>query len=196
MVETLPLLFPQWPGINLIDPVGYNRDGVALEIASAASQADIVVVFIHWGPNWAWEPSESIQTLAHDLIDCGADAVFGHSAHHVQGIEIRNGRPIIYGAGGFIDDYAVDDTYRNDLGFMYCMHVDVESMRPRELELVPISITHEWQREPNARPPYFSYVNIAQGNDRWWLKRTLHRLSSPFGTAIKDTPRGLVIPLS
>lgn len=47
-----------------------------------------------------------IQGLAHDFIDAGATAVFGHSSHHVQGIEVRGGRPIIYGAGGWIDDYA------------------------------------------------------------------------------------------
>lgn len=186
----------QWPGINFIDPTAYDRDDVANQVASVASQADMVIVFIHWGPNWAWQPSESIQSLAHDLIDFGADAVFGHSAHHIQGIEIRNGRPIVYGAGGYIDDYALDDTYRNDLSFLYCMHVDVGSVRPQELELVPIKITHEWRREPNARPPYFSFVNIAQGNDRSWLSRTLCRLSGPLGTTIKDTPRGLTIPLS
>lgn len=45
---------------------------------------DIVIVFIHWGPNWSWHPSVKLCDLAHDLIDAGADIVFGHSAHHIQ----------------------------------------------------------------------------------------------------------------
>ena len=51
-------------------------------------------------------PRRSIQRLGHDFIDLGASAVFGHSAHHVQGIEVYRGCPIVYGAGGFLDDYA------------------------------------------------------------------------------------------
>jgi poly-gamma-glutamate synthesis protein (capsule biosynthesis protein) len=43
-----------------------------------------VVVFIHWGPNWSWEPDEKLQRLGHKLLDLGVDLVFGHSAHHVQ----------------------------------------------------------------------------------------------------------------
>ena len=35
-----------------------------------------------------------------------------------QGIEVHQGKPIIYGAGGWIDDYRLDDDFRNDLGFM------------------------------------------------------------------------------
>ena len=27
--------------------------------------------------------------------------------------------PVIYGCGSFVDDYAIDDKYRNDLAFMY-----------------------------------------------------------------------------
>lgn len=44
---------------------------------------------------------------------------------HVQGIEIYKGRPIFYGCGDFVDDYAVDEEYRNDLGFAYTLHVRV-----------------------------------------------------------------------
>jgi hypothetical protein len=34
----------------------------------------------------------------------------------LQGIEVYNGIPIIYGCGDFVDDYAVDSAYRNNLG--------------------------------------------------------------------------------
>jgi hypothetical protein len=33
-----------------------------------------------------------------------------------QGVELYNGVPIIYGCGDFVDDYAVDNAYRNNLG--------------------------------------------------------------------------------
>ena len=34
----------------------------------------------------------------------------------LQGVEVYKGKPIIYSAGSLIDDYAIDDDYRNDLG--------------------------------------------------------------------------------
>jgi poly-gamma-glutamate capsule biosynthesis protein CapA/YwtB (metallophosphatase superfamily) len=57
-------------------------------------------------------PGRAIQVLAHHMVDAGADVVFGHSSHHVQGVEVRGSKPIIYGAGGWIDDYALDEAFR------------------------------------------------------------------------------------
>ena len=182
-------------GINFIDPGNYDREKLAAEIQYAASLGDLLIVFIHWGPNWRWIPSKDIQKLAHDFIDLGATAVFGHSAHHVQGIEIFKGKPIIYGAGGFIDDYAMDESYRNDLGFLYCMHLDPENSAPRELELVPTKIVHKWRKEVGAHPPYFSYVHQAVGKDGEWLWRTITRQSAEFGTKVVDGHRGFIIKL-
>lgn len=198
---------PIYRGINYINPGKYDRSKINAQLQDAARVADLVIVFIHWGPNWSWRPSKDIQQLAHDFIDGGADAVFGHSSHHVQGIEIRNGKPIVYGAGGFVDDYALDESYRNDLGFLYCLHLEsgynetrTESpasttmCRPRELELVPTKINHEW-RKHGSQPPYYSFVRRAVGEDRAWLLRTMRRLCSDFGTVMHDAPRGFRIPL-
>ena len=189
-------------GINFLDPGEYDPWIIKSQLQNAANIADLVIVFIHWGPNWRWRPSNDIQKLAHDFIDGGADVVFGHSSHHIQGIEIRGGKPIIYGAGGFVDDYALDESYRNDLGFLYCVHLESDGdraslsgrVRPKELELVPTKIIHEW-RKHGAHPPYFSYVKRATGEDRAWLLHTASKLSSEFGTAIHDAPRGFRIPL-
>lgn len=105
----------QSPGINFIDPADYKSDRIAADIQAARRGADLVMVFIHWGPNWSWHPDSHIQRLAHDFITTGADIVFGHSSHHVQGIEVFRGKPIVYGAGGFIDDYALDTHFRWEL---------------------------------------------------------------------------------
>jgi len=180
-------------GINYIDPKNYDRQNLSQQVRVASEQADLVIVFIHWGPNWAWQPSQAIQNLAHEFIDIGASAVFGHSAHHIQGIEIYHGKPIIYGAGGFIDDYALDQDYRNDLGFMYCLHL--EDKQPTALELVPTRINHVWRKEVGARPPYFSNVDVATGDDRVWLFKNIKRLSGEYGTRIIEGQRSLSIAL-
>lgn len=37
----------------------------------------------------------------------------------LQGVQLVGHKAIIYGAGGFIDDYATDEHYRNDLGCIW-----------------------------------------------------------------------------
>lgn len=34
------------------------------------------------------------------------------SGYALQGVQVVHGRPIIYGAGGFIDDYPTEEEYR------------------------------------------------------------------------------------
>ncbi len=88
-------------------------------IKETKTRADIVIVAAHWGPNWGYRPAPEHIPFAHALVDSGADIVFGHSCHVFQGIEIYGGRPIIYSAGDFIDDYAVDEVERNDESFIF-----------------------------------------------------------------------------
>ena len=79
----------------------------------AKANSDFVLFSFHWGPNYQWYPNFKIRRLAWKLIDMGVDLIHGHSSHHVQGIEIYKGKPIFYGMGDFLDDYAVDATFRN-----------------------------------------------------------------------------------
>lgn len=99
---------PERPGINYIDPVSFSPAAVQQQLAQArAAGADLTIVAIHWGSNWRWRPPRSIQRLAHVFVDSGADVVFGHSSHHIQGIEIYKGRPILYGSGGCVGGHAI-----------------------------------------------------------------------------------------
>lgn len=50
------------------------------------------------------DPPNYEQSLAHQLIDAGADTYVAHGPHLLRGIEIYRGRPIFYGVGNFIQD--------------------------------------------------------------------------------------------
>ena len=70
------------------------------DIARARDGADIVLVALHKGIVHVparLAPYE--RPLAHAAIDAGADAVLGHHAHIVKGIELYRGRPIFHGLG-------------------------------------------------------------------------------------------------
>lgn len=107
-------------------------------VAAAKAKADLLVVSAHWGPNWGYAPRKGEVRLAHELIEHGADIVFGHSPHICRGIEIYRNRPILYSTGDFIDDYAVDPKERNDQSFVF--HVVVLDRTIVAVELFPTLI--------------------------------------------------------
>lgn len=129
-----------WPGVyyvpvdltdgrakNLLDTVGAYRKDV-----------DHLIVSAHWGSNWGYVPPKEHVVFAHALVDAGADLIFGHSCHVFRGIEIYRGRPILYSAGNFVDDYAVDPVERNDQSFVYL--TEFENTILQTLRLYPTMI--------------------------------------------------------
>ena len=75
---------------------------LASEIAAARKQADIVVCSFHWGVSEGYKELVEYQVeLGHHAVDCGADLVFGHHPHLIQGIDVYRGKPIFYSLGNF-----------------------------------------------------------------------------------------------
>jgi len=79
----------------------FDADRFLAEIREADASADIVIVYAHWGEEYN-KSFTSVQTnLAHQFIDAGADIVLGAHPHILQGMEIYDGKPIIYSLGNF-----------------------------------------------------------------------------------------------
>lgn len=64
----------------------------------------VVLVYLHWGTEYAARPTEAQRQQARALIDCGAAAVVGAHPHVVQTVEYYRGRPILYSLGNFLFD--------------------------------------------------------------------------------------------
>ncbi|MDQ2054624.1 CapA family protein [Halobellus sp. H-GB7] len=143
---------------------------------------DLLIVSLHWGPNMVERPPESFREFAHWLVDEGVDVVHGHSAHVFQGIEVYQGRPILYDTGDFVDDYAVDSRLRNDRGFLFELLVsqtgELSELRLRPTEISDCSV-HEASQEAAE-----------------WSRRRMRDLSSPFGTTFELDGDELVLDLS
>jgi len=171
------------PGINYFDADTFKKEDIdrireAVKDIRARENPDIVVWSFHWGSNYCWHPSTQKQNFAHRLIDdCEVDVIHGHSSHHVQGIEVYHGKPIIYGCGDFVDDYAVDPEYRNDLSFAYFIDWNSQNKTVESIELVPTKIK-------------CCQVTKATNSDRDWLFRTMRSLCKPFRTDIGILPNG------
>jgi poly-gamma-glutamate synthesis protein (capsule biosynthesis protein) len=142
---------------------------------------DLLVASLHWGPNWEVEPSDGQRAMARWLIDQGVDVVHGHSAHVIQGVEVYRGRPIVYDAGDFVDDYVIKSDLHNDRTFLFELVVD--DGRLDRLRLVPAEIVDE-------------RVTRADPGAAAWLRDRMRTLSDPFGTTLERAGDGLAIPLS
>ena len=66
-----------------------------------AEGAELIIVMPHWGVERENYANERQVTLAHQLIDAGADLILGSHPHVVQGFEIYNGKMIAYSQGNF-----------------------------------------------------------------------------------------------
>ena len=87
------------------------RDPAAMkaDILSLRTEADVIAVSLHDGIEFADYPVPRTLTLAHHVIEWGADLVLGHHPHTLQGIEeYRNGL-IAYSLGDFVFDNADED---------------------------------------------------------------------------------------
>lgn len=128
-----------YPGLcyTRIDMQDPRAQRILDRVRLARQEAGLMIVSVHWGGDWGQEPPKEHVWLGRALIDAGADIVFGHSAHVFRGIEIYKGKPILYGTGDFVDDYAVDQR-RNDQSFLF--NIDVTAAGIRGLRLYPTQI--------------------------------------------------------
>lgn len=72
--------------------------------------SDYVVVNIHWGTEYELEKTERQMSIAHALVDNGADVVFGHHPHVIEPIEIYKNKVIFYSLGNFVFDQDFGET--------------------------------------------------------------------------------------
>jgi poly-gamma-glutamate capsule biosynthesis protein CapA/YwtB (metallophosphatase superfamily) len=138
------------------------------ELEALRAEADLVVAFPHWGPNMTARPARWQRERARELLAAGADLVAGHSAHVFHGIERVECRPVLYDLGDALDDYAVDQRRRNDLGILALW-------RPRsepELELVALHLA-------------FCETELASGEEAEWIAARLGEACAELGTRVE-----------
>lgn len=114
--------------------------------------------------------------FAHRLIDSGGiDVIHGHSSHHVLGLEVYQGKLIIYGCGDLLTDYEGIhgfEEYRGSLGLMYFPDLDPETGRLADLHMYPTQVKG-------------FRLNRAGHEDVTWLTNVLRREGGKLGTGLE-----------
>ena len=171
-------------GVNFLPRLSaLEAERVAALTAAHRRPGDIVVVSVHWGGNWGFGIPDEERAFAHRLVDAGgADVVWGHSSHHVKGIEVRRGKLVLYGCGDLINDYegiGGHTEYRGGLSLMYFPEIDPATGRLRALRMAPMRMRR--LRLERAPAP-----------DASWLRDTLRREGRALGTAVAQGDDGVL----
>ena len=118
------------------DPLAY---AVYSEMTNAVKQirtkAALVVVWLHWGSR-SLSMDEAIgrqQIFAHALIDAGADMVVCQQLHTFGGIELYQGKPIVYSLSDFIYD-----AYDKQHSHIVIPKATFDTKVLKSIELIPI----------------------------------------------------------
>jgi len=174
---------PSSPGVahttlNFDDPTERRKLETAVDDA-LATDPDLLVASLHWGPNMTTEVFDRHREVGHWLLDRGVDVVHGHSSHVFKGVETTDDGLLMYDCGDFVDDYAVDDALRNDRSFLFELTVS-ESGTPQELRLVPVEIR-------------YCAVHLADGPVADWCHEAMRQRSRAFDTEFERDGDALVV---
>jgi poly-gamma-glutamate capsule biosynthesis protein CapA/YwtB (metallophosphatase superfamily) len=172
------------PGVHVVTQLDAHELRRVRDLIEPWRRRDtVIVVSIHWGSNWDLDTPGVHQRFARGLIeDAGVHVVHGHSSHHVKGIEVYRGQPILYGCGDLVTDYegiGGHEEYRGDLALLYFVSLDAGGALAR-LEMAPFRM-HRFQLV-RARPAEAS-----------WLAATLSRCGASLGTTAKLDGERLVL---
>lgn len=155
------------PGVNYFREINQKAfEDIRAQIERFAQTGDIIVVSVHWGPNWGYEISHEQKDFAHRLIDeAHVDLIHGHSSHHPLGMEVYGEKLILYGCGDFINDYegiSGYEEFRGDISLMYFPSLDISTGRLKDLVVVPLVIKNLSLQKPS-------------NNDIQWIQHRLNR---------------------
>jgi poly-gamma-glutamate synthesis protein (capsule biosynthesis protein) len=164
------------PGVSLFrDLSDKTVRHVKERVQDVKRKGDILVASIHWGSNWGYPIPHEQREFAHQLIDiAGVDLIHGHSSHHVKGMEVYQGKLILYGCGDFLNDYegiGGYEYYRDDLALMYFPSVDPSTGKLLHLRMTPTQTRR------------FRVLRASSG-DALWLKDLLNREGKNFGNRV------------
>jgi len=79
-----------------------DENQIIEDLKYAKENSDFVIVFVHWGNEYQFEPSSRQRAQATLFAENGADIVIGTHPHVIQPVEYIGDVPIVYSLGNFM----------------------------------------------------------------------------------------------
>jgi len=121
-------------GIAWISEKDFEK--IKKDIENAKSQADILIVSLHAGEEYAAEPTQFQIEFSKAAIDAGADLVIGHHPHVVQKSEKYKDKWIFYSLGNFVFDQSFSqETMRGKILEILIKDGKINELIPKKIEI-------------------------------------------------------------
>lgn len=124
-----------------------DRDFAAIAARLAGEPADIRILSVHYGPEFAPLTEKATQVRFREAESEGLTVIAGHHHHVARGVELSGGKLIAYGLGNFLH-LGTQDMRRFDICRDYGLIVKAGLLRSRggyeveTVEVVPITKMH------------------------------------------------------
>jgi AmmeMemoRadiSam system protein B len=112
---------------------GETQD-LAPVIRQYTEQGCVVIVYVHWGDEYAGTHSSDQEAMAKRWIDAGAKLIVGTHPHVVQPMSVYNGVPIVYSLGNLLFDQIKPESTQT--GAVLAVSVTSESV---DVAVVPVT---------------------------------------------------------
>lgn len=196
------------------EPNKEDLEAIARVVRSASSLADIVIVSLHCHEGGANRsvPADFIPIFARAVIDAGADVFVGHGPHVLRGIEIYQGKPILYSLSNFIfqnetllrmpadsyEQYTLDDDVAQPADYLNARYDNDRRSFPADREYWDsVAAVTKWEGsrfvELQLHPITLGYQTpraergrpkLATGADAARILETITARSKPFGATV------------
>ena len=140
---------PNWASNLAYLPPIINSNNVSIAFDTIRAAIDkfqpykYTIISIHWGPNESRHNDGQIHRvdLARRLTDeLNITLIYGHSSHHMRGLELYKERLIIYGAGDFVNDYENIPANYDRTGALFIL--DYDDITLQDLQVIPFEMKH------------------------------------------------------
>lgn len=150
------------PVPNNYSMVPYDEAIAASEVAEARDNADIVLVSMRWGVEYATSESTEQREIANSLAEAGADFVFGHGPHTLQPVEritSSDERETIvwFSLGNFLNTQIPADTL---VSVIAVMDLDPDDLSIVSIGALPVYSHYEWSAEDAATQNLLARQNL------------------------------------
>ncbi len=100
--DVLPVGYPATSSSPGVAPGRADIGAVKKAVKAAAKKADFVIVGWHWNFEYKRAPSPLEESEGKAVVDAGADIVFAHHPHLLNGVEAYHGALIFYSLGNLV----------------------------------------------------------------------------------------------
>ena len=159
----------KWPKVN------YMRKAEILPMLQRAREADLVLVFPHWGIEYKLHHDKDQEAMARWLVENGADVVVGAHPHVIQDVQYIGDAPVVYSLGNALSNQN-DLNSRLELALTLRVVLE-EDKAPRLLEP---SFEYLWCTKPGMLEDSYSAVPVTLPETLWRDKADYKNMQSTY----------------